>query len=224
MSAIAAVRAPARTLIPRAVAWLDATIADGRVRAGWSRASDAAIVLGSAQRVEAGWRPPAPFDLLRRGTGGGAVICDGDYLMLDVALPPSDPRVLHDVTESYRWLADLLLARLAEGGCRDARSLSAAEARAVAPEEREAARAACWAGLGPYEIVDSEGRKLCGLAQRRRRGGMLLQAAMHLAGTRTALADLLPLDPGLRARVRARLGQVATLAEVAPDFEPFAVE
>jgi len=224
MSAHLVVRAPARVLIPRAVSWLEATIADGVVRAGWSCASDAAVVLGSGQRLAAGWHPPAPFALLRRGTGGGAVICDADYLMLDVTLPASDPRVIDDVTHTYAWLADLLLARLRDAGLDGASALTPVEARAAPPEQREAGRAACWAGFGPYELVDRDGRKLCGLAQRRRRGGVLLQAAMHLAGSRDRLAGLLPLDPALREQVRERLGKVATLAEVAPGFVPFSVE
>ena len=152
------------------------------------------------------------------------MICDASYLMLDVALPAGDPRAGDDLAESYRWLAEELLAQLAAAGARGLRAVAPRELAGRSTADRAAARHACFAGLGPYEIVDAGGRKLVGLAQRRRRGGMPLQAATHLAGASTALADLLPLDSGVRARVRARLGRVVTLAEVVPAFALFAVE
>ena len=43
---------------------------------------------------------------------------------------------------------------------------------------KAAARRACWAGLSPYELVLGDGRKLVGLAQRRRRGAVLHQVAI----------------------------------------------
>ncbi len=197
-------RAPAAELIPRPLALLDATIADGRPRASWSRATEPALVLGSGQQPPEGWAPPAGMALVRRGTGGGAVLCDPDYLMLDVALPDGDPRVLADLTESYRWLAEHLLGALGDG-------VSLVEPGTIDAPSREAGRIACFAGLGPYELLDREGRKLVGLAQRRRRGGALFQAAAYLGGDRRALADLLWLDEPVRGEVRERLGRTAVL-------------
>jgi lipoate-protein ligase A len=210
-------RAPAAELIPAALDQLDATLADGRVRARWSCATDPAVVLGSAQRLD-GWQPPPPYALVRRGTGGGAVVCDERYLMLDVTLPASDPRVGRDLADSYRWLAELLCAELAAAGARGLRALSPDELRALDRATREAGRVACFAGLGSWEIVTADGRKLVGLAQRRRRGGALFQAAAYLEPGGPDLAALLPLEPALAEAVRARLAAVATLAEVAPRF------
>jgi lipoate-protein ligase A len=206
----------AAILIDRATAMLDATRADGRVRGFWSRAVDAAIVLGSAQRIQPS--VPAGWSLLRRGTGGGAVVCDPDYLMLDVTVPPSDPRALRDLAASYRWLSDALLEALRAAGASGLRPVLPEEVRGASPADRAAGRIACFAGLGPYEIVDAAGRKLVGLAQRRRGGAALFQAALYLRGTQTRLADLLPLEPGQRDDVRARLTRVTTLEAVAPSF------
>jgi hypothetical protein len=83
--------------------------------------------------------------------------------------------------------------------------------RALDEAAREAARTACFAGLGPYEVLDCGGRKLVGLAQRRRKGGVLLQAAAYLGGDRQALADLLWLAPAARDALRARLRETAVL-------------
>jgi hypothetical protein len=147
------------------------------------------------------------------------VICDADYLMLDVVLPAGDRRVLDDLAESYRWLAERLLAVLRAGGGEGLRLVGPAEVRARGPADREAARLACFAGLGPYEIVDARGGKLVGLAQRRRRGAALLQAAMYRQRGREELADLLPLGDAAREDLRARLARAAVLSETAPGFE-----
>jgi lipoate-protein ligase A len=198
-------RAPAAELIPGPLALLDATIADGRPRGTWARATEPALVLGSGQHPPEGFAPPAGMPLVRRGTGGGAVLCDADYLMLDIALPADDPRVLADVTESYRWLAERLLDAIGGDG------ITLVGPGEIDPATREAGRIACFAGLGPYELLDRDGRKLVGLAQRRRRAGTLFQAAAYLAGDRRALADLLWLDEPARADVRDRLGRTAVL-------------
>jgi lipoate-protein ligase A len=210
-------RAPAATLIERATELLEATLDDGVARGSWSLPTTAAIVVGSGQRLD-GVAPPPGFDLLRRGTGGGAVICDPSYLMLDLALPAGDPRLGDDLAESYHWLAERLLDALAASGARGLRAVPPAELRGRGEAERASGRLACFAGLGPYELVDREGRKLVGLAQRRRRGGALFQAAAYLDGERSQLADMLGLEPGPRHDLRARLRRVATLAEVAPGF------
>jgi lipoate---protein ligase len=204
-------RAPAAELIPRPLDLLEATIDDGRPRGVWSRATEPALVLGSGQRPPADWTPPPGLAVVRRGTGGGAVLCDDAYLMLDIALPIEDPRVLTDVTESYRWLADAFCAALARLGLAGIRPLPLAELRALDEPARAAGRVACFAGLGPYELVDAAGRKLVGLAQRRRRGGVLLQAAAYLSGDRSALADLLWLEPAERDELAGRLAHTAVL-------------
>ena len=120
-------RAPAAELLARADDWLEQTRADGELRAGWSRPTDAVLVLGSAQRVT------APGSSLRRSTGGGAVSCDDHYLMLDVVLPRGHPLVIDDVGQSYRWLARALQAELAARGARCAPSRPARPRRSRSP-------------------------------------------------------------------------------------------
>jgi len=211
-------RAPAAELIARPDRWLEETRADGRVRAGWSRATDAAVVLGSAQRLDVG-PLPSGVGLLRRGTGGGAVLCDPSYLMLDVVLPADDRRVVDDLAASYRWLAERLLGALRGAGAGiPLRAVVPVEVRGLPAADREAGRLACFAGLGPYEIVGPGGGKLVGLAQRRRGRAALFQAAAYLRGGQDALADLLPLDGKARADLRGRLARTLVLEAVAPAF------
>jgi lipoate-protein ligase A len=212
-------RARAAELLARADDWLEQTRGDGELRAGWSRATDAVLVLGSAQRIA------APGASLRRSTGGGAVSCDDHYLMLDVVLPRGHPLVIDDVGQSYRWLARALQAALEEHGAA-LRAVTPREAAAVPIAERAAARLACFAGTGSYELVTHDGRKLVGLAQRRRGGAALLQAAAYVAPPRLDVAAWLGLPRDQEERLRARLLRTATLDEVAPGFagDPPAVE
>lgn len=189
-------------LIARAVDWLEA----GELRVGWSRPTDTAIVLGSGQREI----PATDLPVLRRGTGGGAVVCDEGYLMLDVVLPDGHPLIERDVAESYRWLSDWLMCELAPAPIR---AILPLDLRELDDGDRRAARLACFAGLGPYEVVTADGRKLVGLAQRRRGAAVLFQAAAYLELPRVDLAGVLD-----EAWLGPRLAQVATLAEVAPRF------
>jgi lipoate-protein ligase A len=205
-------RAPAAELLARADDWLERTRADGEVRAGWSRPTDAVIVLGSAQRLV------APGNLLRRSTGGGAVSCDDRYLMLDVVLPRGHPLVIEDVGRSYRWLAHALLAALAAHGA-ELRAVTPRAAASLPTADRVAARLACFAGTGTYELVTLAGeRKLVGLAQRRRGGAALLQAAAYVATPRLDVAAALGLPRDQEQRLRERLALIATLEDVAPGF------
>ena len=66
----------------------------------------------------------------KRRSGGGAVLSDATLLLLDIALPPRDPLYREDVTESYRWLAEVWVAALGRVGL-GARVLPVAEARAA---------------------------------------------------------------------------------------------
>jgi len=89
--------------------------------------------------------------------------------------------------DSYRRLGQLQVAALREFGV---------PARAVPPQElpraQEAGGAgvgagavawACFGGLSPWELVNAEGRKLVGLAQRRCQTGVLLVAGTLVGAT-----------------------------------------
>jgi lipoate-protein ligase A len=138
------------------------------------------LVLGSAQPEETIDRAACAADglrVLRRGSGGGAVLCDPGLLEVDVALPPGHPLLVDDVSESYRFLGAAWREALATLGI-EGRLVAVAEARATTDARRAAARVACYAGLSPYEVVDAAGAKLVGFCQRRRRGAALFQCGL----------------------------------------------
>lgn len=136
-----------------------------------------AVVLGCSQRrllataCHAGRLP-----LLLRGSGGGAVLVGPWMVGLSVALPSEHELAGASVVASYRWLGELLAGLLQDAGI-DADALSPHAARAVAPAS--GLDWACFAGLSPWEVV-AGGRKIAGLAQVRRRQGVLLVGGVLL--------------------------------------------
>lgn len=146
-----------------------------------------AIVLGCSQRAqyERLLTTPggAPMEVLLRDSGGGAVLTGPWMLGLSLALPIGHPWLGQGLLESYRHLgqlfADVLVAQSVP-----ARALPSAEL----PVQQAALIArglpvldwACFGNLSPWEVVDAQGRKLVGLAQRRRQTGVLLVAGLLL--------------------------------------------
>ncbi len=146
-----------------------------------------AIVLGCSQRAayERLLAMPGgpPMEVLLRESGGGAVLTGPWMLGLSLALPIGHPWLGQGLLESYRHLGQLFAELLAAQGV---------AARALPPAELPAQQAAliarglpvldgaCFGNLSPWEVVDAQGRKLVGLAQRRRQTGVLLVAGLLL--------------------------------------------
>jgi lipoate---protein ligase len=152
------------------------------------------LILGSAQRSGA-LHPNATIVIVRRASGGGAVYADRDLLDVTVALPPGHPLLDADLTESYRWFGEAWQRALTTLAI-ETRLVSVAEARAVTDPRRAAARIVCFAGLSPYELVTTDGRKLVGFAQRRRGGAALIHAALQARGDQRRVLDYLTAPDG----------------------------
>ena len=122
--------------------------------------------------------------VLLRESGGGAVLTGPWMLGLSLALPIGHPWLGHGLQESYRHLGQLYAEVMATQGV-PARALPPAElpaqAAALAARNLPVLDWACFGNLSPWEVVDSQGRKLVGLAQRRRQTGALLVAGMLIS-------------------------------------------
>ncbi|PHM18892.1 MAG: ligase [Curvibacter sp. PD_MW3] len=145
------------------------------------------IVLGCSQRAVyerlLATSVGPPVEVLLRESGGGAVLTGPWMLGLSLALPIGHPWLGQGLLESYRHLGQLFVQVLAAQGV---------PARALPPAELPAQQAAliardlpvldwaCFGNLSPWEVVDAQGRKLVGLAQRRRQTGVLLVAGLLL--------------------------------------------
>jgi lipoate-protein ligase A len=188
---------PARQAIAADEALLDAPAAH------WWISTTAAVVVGLGLHhrletvVDLERCRAAGVEVVERRAGGGALLLDPNMLCGAVALPIES--LVADVTESYRWLGERLVAALTSLGIA-ARRTHIDEARADIAALRASTSAAaatllttCYGALSPHEVVldtDHGVAKLIGLAQVRRRDAALFQFGVLLSD-QSPLADYL---------------------------------
>lgn len=186
---------------------------DGARRAVFIEPRRAAVVLGSTQPVtlaDTGRAEQAGFDVVRRRSGGGAVlVAPGAQLWLDVFVPVTDPLFDHDVVASSRWLGELWREVLSDAGL-PAAALQVHTGGLVATAS---ARLVCFAGLGPGEVT-LEGRKLVGCSQRRTRAGAWFHSMVLLEARQHELAELLVLERAEREELARTLRAGTTAVEL----------
>ncbi|MDQ3699600.1 MAG: ligase [Chloroflexota bacterium] len=177
----------------------------------WYSYSAPAVVLGVGQ-------PPSIMDeaacaragmaVVKRTSGGAAVLADERLLALDVAIPDHLPLAGRDVVRAYRWLGEVWREALNALSPAASMSLSlvgaeAARADQVAQRCAPAGTAAwargwaCFGTLSPSEVVLAQGeawqRKVVGLSQIRKRGVVVFQVGLYTSTDGHALARLLAL-------------------------------
>jgi lipoate-protein ligase A len=182
-----------------------------------------AIVLGCSQRAlhdEMRACLPDGVALLRRDSGGGAVLTGPWMVSASVALPADHAWVRGGVVESYRAIGELHAAVLAGFGV-TATLLPPAEA-AAANAARACVDWACFGSLSPWEVVDARGRKLVGLAQRRRREAVLLVAGTLVVPPDWALLCAAAGQPKDEASLRALTASCADVVGSAVRVDDFA--
>jgi lipoate-protein ligase A len=136
------------------------------------------------------YRQPAPawigrargegLEVVRRVTGGGAVLHAGD-LTYAVVAPAGVPQLPDDLFGSYAWIRSVLVEALAGLGL----PVQPASARSGADRV-----ALCFAGATGFEI-ELAGRKLVGSAQRRTPWGFLQHGSLRLRDDSALYAKLL---------------------------------
>ncbi len=166
---------------------------DGAADAAWNMSVDESLLLfapeaGPALRqyewrapsVSLGLRQAVPawlercdslgVEVVRRVTGGGAVLHAGD-LTYCVAAPAGAPGLPGDLRGSYEWIRARLVAGLERAG------LAASTARSSKGADR---LELCFAGATGYEI-ELDGEKLVGSAQRRTRRAFLQHGSIRIS-------------------------------------------
>ena len=208
------------TVVPLRTGSADDLLADGmELFAGlggrpvlrWYRSAAPAIVLGRGQTGLALRDGPDP--VTTRFSGGGAVWLSPDVLSLDVLVPAGHPWFTAALHEVFVQVG----ARWAEGLCSlGVRDLTVhdgpAEARRRGTPHQQLLAAVCYATRGRGEVL-WRGRKLVGLAQRRRRHGAMVQCGMLRHWDPHHLLTRLGADPDDPAVLRAAVG----LDEIAVD-------
>ncbi len=132
---------------------------------GWERPT---LSLGYFQKLEDVAANTSRVDVVKRFTGGGAILHDRE-LTFSVAVPPGHPLAALDVNDSYLELTRPLLFWLRGFGL-------AAEFRGQCPTSKPAN---CFAGAACPDIV-VKGKKIFGSAQRRKNGGILQHGSLLL--------------------------------------------
>jgi lipoate-protein ligase A len=174
-----------------------------------------AVVLGCSQRrLLATVGDSSELPVLLRDSGGGAVLVGPWMLGLSVALPAAHALVRGGAVPAYRWLGEVLAGVLRRFGI---------EATALPPAVLASPRAddplawACYGGLSPWEVVARD-RKLVGLAQVRRRAGVLLVGGLLLAPPPWALLCRVLGRP--EADARALAARTTSVQEMAGQAVP----
>lgn len=206
-------RGPAAQVLGDAATALDAVPPHG-ARLRWYVATDGAIVLGRGQPV-----PPAPTPLpvLRRGTGGGAVLLDADLLSCDALLPAGHPLLEGDLGVVFERVGVRWSRALAELGVEDlAVSTTSSPARRLGTPHDRLRADVCYATVGRGEVT-SGGRKLVGLAQRRRRQGAVVACGVLLRWRPGPLLQAFGADPTDREIAAAAVGLADLLDPVPSD-------
>ncbi|HEX2192237.1 MAG TPA: hypothetical protein VHH09_03510 [Acidimicrobiales bacterium] len=175
-----------------------------------------AVVLGSTQRddvVDAGAAAAAGLDVVRRRSGGGAVLVGpGELVWVDAFVPSGDPLWAADVGHAAHWLGSAWVGALAACGVEASWHGGGLVA---APWSR----LVCFAGLGPGEVCVGRA-KVVGVSQRRTREGALFSSAALLRWDPAALLAVLALDPIERERAADGLSGAARALDVpGPDLE-----
>jgi len=168
------------------------------------RPTGTAVVLGSTQRPEVVVPGAGGLDVVRRRSGGGAVLVSpGDPVWIDVWLPVGDPLWTADVTRAFTWLGRAWASALG--------SLGLAGVGVQGPEPGACtswSSLVCFGGIGAGEVT-VDGRKVVGLAQRRDRHGAWFHGACLLRWDPTVLLGALALDGDRREAAGAELAGAA---------------
>jgi lipoate-protein ligase A len=185
----------------------------------WTYAA-AAVVLGCSGRSTPAMQEraiAAGAGLCIRPSGGGAVLAGTWLLGTSVILPPQHPLVVASIAESFRWFGLGHAAWLQSIGI-----AAHAVPAAVVPRGR-ALPWACFASLSHWE-VEAGGGKIVGLAQCRRRNGVLLSSAALVAPPPwELLCDVLgepPEDAAVLAARTASCRQIRGLPTTAEVLAP----
>lgn len=184
--------------------WPPADSQDGPV-VRLSRLRGRALVVGSTQDgtlVQERRAASVGVDIVRRSTGGGAVLVDSDaQVWLDLWLPRGHDLWDDDIIGAALWVGDTWVRALESLGT------GALDVHRGPLVRTPWSGLVCFAGLGPGEVTvatssgsvpagqpERPGPKVMGLAQRRTRAGARFHTTAPLSWDPLPLIDLLTVD------------------------------
>ena len=142
----------------------------------WYRSDAPAVVLGRGQRSLT--LAPGDHPVTTRFSGGGAVWLSPDVLSLDVLVPAGHAWFTDRLGDAFEQVGRRWVDALGGLGVEDLIVYDGpATARRRGTERERLLAAVCYATRGRGEVL-WHGRKLVGLAQRRRRNGTMVQCGL----------------------------------------------
>jgi lipoate-protein ligase A len=185
-------------------AW-PATVDDPRTRAvAICRVSAPAVVLGSTQQlsvVDGERAERSGMTVTRRRSGGGAVLVTADDpIWIDAWVPRGDRLWLDDVARAFDWIGDTWATALEHLGI-----VGVSVHRGGLSPCTPWSSLVCFGGVGTGEVLDSGGRKVVGIAQRRTRDGAWFHSACLRRWDPDPLLDVLVLEADERRAAHADL-------------------
>ena len=168
---------------------------------------DQALVLGSTQAltsVDQDACATAGVDIVRRRSGGGAVLVEASSLLwVDLVVPAGDPLWSPDVGRAAWWVGEAWSEALSCTG------MGGTEVWKGPLVRSRWSSLVCFAGLGAGEVVSAAGQKVVGVSQRRTRQGALFQCGCVLEWAPQRLLGLLALGADERSVALAALDEAA---------------
>jgi lipoate---protein ligase len=168
---------------------------------------DQAVVLGSTQAltsVDQDACATAGVDIVRRRSGGGAVLVEASSLLwVDLVVPAGDPLWSPDVGRAAWWVGEAWSEALSCTG------MGGTEVWKGPLVRSRWSSLVCFAGLGAGEVVSAAGQKVVGVSQRRTRHGALFQCGCVLEWAPQRLLGLLALGADERSVALGALGEAA---------------
>jgi lipoate-protein ligase A len=126
------------------------------------------ISIGFSQNVGAVPEPYQGWPIVRRWTGGGVVVHDGDWTYTLVA-PRGHPLCEQPAPQTYHWIHEAMIAALEEAGIHGS---------TLQPLNTSDGMGVCFVEPAKYDVV-YQGQKIAGAGQRRTRAGLLHQGTLQ---------------------------------------------
>ncbi|MEH6650603.1 MAG: hypothetical protein V7707_11310 [Motiliproteus sp.] len=142
-----------------------------------------AVIMGCSQRPDDGQLQRAEragLAMMRRGSGGGAVLAGPWMLSVTLFIPPEHPVGSLDLIQLFGWFEQIWTRALIDCGvsCKGVDKALIERSKQISKDA--GVQWACYASLSHGEVVSLDGRKLVGLAQIRKRKGIALVSGLHI--------------------------------------------
>ena len=131
----------------------------------WSQPS---VSIGFSQPLTVVPPDQSSWPVVRRWTGGGVVVHDGDWTYT-LAAPPGSELSEQRAADTYRWIHETMIAALHEAGTKGA---------VLQAENTSDGMGVCFVEPAKYDVV-WQGQKIAGAAQRRAKAGFLHQGTIQ---------------------------------------------